>query len=113
MRLPQVQHGEIATLVVVPESDRLSAPLATEQEVRLIFSRTGNEILLAREGAVDGVHASDDVTRRRLDTLRQLDPPRLCWVVAQRDRNGCPELHPAGPSLPLQRPVDGRDRARR
>jgi AAA domain len=92
MKLHQVQHGEIVTLVVSPESGRLSAPVATEQEVRLIFSRTGSEILLAREGAADVVQSSDDVTRRRLDTLRQLDPPRLCWVVAQRDRNGCPEL---------------------
>jgi hypothetical protein len=91
MKISQLQHGEACTLLLAPESSRAPAP-TKGQEVRLVFPRSGDDVLLTSGSITTVVVAVDEVTRRRLTTLRETDPARLAWVVARRDRGGSSEL---------------------
>lgn len=91
MKISQLQHGETCTLLLAPESGPMPA-LAKGQEVRLLFPRSGDDVLLSSGSITTVVAAIDEATRRRLTTLRETDPARLAWVVARRDQGGSAEL---------------------
>lgn len=91
MKISQLQHGETCTLLLAPESAPVPA-LAKGQEVRLLFPRSGEDVLLSSGSITTVVAAIDEATRRRLATFRETDPARLAWVVARRDQLGSAEL---------------------
>src|SRR5262249_54086071 len=88
MKVSQLQHGETCTLQLKPES-LLAPEIAKGQEVRLVFPRSGDEVLLSTETVSSAV---DEAPRRHLTMLRETDPARLCWVVARRDNSGGTEV---------------------
>lgn len=91
MKISQLQHGETCTLLLTAET-AVAPSLGKGQEVRLVFPGRGDEILLSSGTASAAVAAVDDATNRRLMTLRETDPARLCWVVARRDQGGTTKL---------------------
>lgn len=92
MKISQLQHGETCTLLLMPESGALSPEIDKGKEVRIVFPRTGGEALLSTGNVAQAVLAVDDATRRRMTTLRDTDPARLCWVVARQDKKSIPEV---------------------
>jgi len=84
----ELQQGEILTLSLRLASGASAQHSWTKgDEVRLRF-QDRDDVLLAIAGSVVSVEADDDVTARRLRTLRDLDPARIAWLAGQQDRDG-------------------------
>lgn len=91
MKISRLQRGETCTVRLAVESASLGA-LAKEKEVRLLFPRSGDDVLLSFDNATIAVAAADGASRRILTTLRETDPARLAWVVAKRVQGPNSEL---------------------
>lgn len=89
MKFKSFQHGEMITLSVSPESSSAQIATTVGQEVRLQFSRSGDEtfISLSNDNTL-AVIPNDDASKRRLETLRQTDPVRIVWLAAQHKLSG-------------------------
>src|SRR5690606_638313 len=92
MNISQLQHGETCTLLLSPEGRPPPPEIGEGQEARLVFPRTGDEVLLSAGGAVIAAVVADDATRRGVAALRETDPARLCWIVVRRDKGADVEL---------------------
>ena len=82
MRLDQLDHGETYTVRLRPTGGKTltKAPLR-HAEVRLDFLGRGGVTMIRCEGQNLPIEGVDDVSERRLRSLRQLEPARLCWLV--------------------------------
>jgi hypothetical protein len=95
MKLDQLPHGEQFTLRLAPSSGSLPAQPAKHSEIRLDFPGRQDLTLLGCDGWTTAVDGVDDNSKRRLRTLQQIDPTRLCWLVHH-------EPTPDGPILTVQ-----------
>ena len=79
----QLQHGEMLPVAVQVVGGGIASSCPTKgAEVGLRLPRSSDEVLLAFDGVVIGVEGHTDPAARRLKTLRQLDPPRVCWLAS-------------------------------
>lgn len=92
MRLAEVQHGATTVLRFEPETEPLPKDLERGMEVRLLLPRTGDEVVLSTETSRIIVVEVDEHTRRSVETLRQTNPARLCWIAVRKDGSAASEL---------------------
>lgn len=79
----QLQHGEVLPVAVQLLGGGIaSTSPAKGAEVRLRMPRSSDEVLLAFDGGVVAVEGHAEPAVRRLKALRQLDPPRVCWLAS-------------------------------
>ncbi len=81
MNLDQLPHGEQFTLRLTPTSGSLHPKPGKHSEIRLDFPGRQDLTLLRCDGWSTAIQGVDDNSRRRLRSLQQIDPARLCWLV--------------------------------
>jgi hypothetical protein len=85
----ELEHGEIMTLALHPAGGGLfDRPPAKGEEVRLRLGSNHEDAFLVADGRAIAVEGHDDATVRRLQSVRELDPPRVTWVGDHSTRDG-------------------------
>lgn len=92
MNIQQLQQGEASTLLFTAEGLIPSSEFLKGEEVRIVIGKTGRDPFLSNGRSTLAVSEFDDVTRRKVELLREADSVRLCWIAARHETDGRLEL---------------------